>query len=130
MRYVPLLLAFVFCLTGCREALVDAPPAFEEEPQELEETSRAVYLKGPDEMRMGTVREFRAEPVPEATRYVWEVRESSTGNLRGEFETDTEGRERVLFAEAIRPGAVYLRVSAFSDTALIGVGERTIRVGF
>ncbi len=128
VRRAPLLLVLgLLALAGCRDALVDEAPLTPPDPEE-ESGMRSAYLKGPEAMTLGETREFRAEPIQEATRYAWEIRDASTGRLSGRLETDAEGRDRRLIAEATRTGYVLLQVSVFSDDALIRVGTKTILV--
>ena len=121
------LLIVLLAFAGCRDALVDEPLIAPPEPEENTGV-RSAYLKGPDTITLGQISEYRAEPIREATRYAWEIGDSSTGRVSGRLQVDNEGRDRRLFAEATRSGYVVLRVSVFDDNTLIGVGTKTVLV--
>ncbi len=127
-RSVPVLLLAALCLIGCRDSLVDEPLDTAESPETEETGARPIYLKGPETIILGDSREFRVEPIQEATRYSWEIHDSSSGRLSGHLEADNEGRDRIFLAEATRTGYVYLRVSVFDDTSLIGVARKAVRI--
>ncbi len=131
MRCLPLLLALMLCLTGCRESLVDEPPGGVDDPPptEIEETDpnvRGIYVKGNYVLGVGETANYRAEAIPGVVRYAWTLRRESTGAVTG---TPTDILERLYELTGATPGTAHLRVAALdAQNREIGLGQIVIQI--
>lgn len=134
MRGLLLLLALAFCVTGCRDSLVDEPlPVGEDPPVGVEDPpptgdpeARSIYVKGFGSLRLNATGSYRAESMPDAVRYVWTYAPSSTGSVTG---TPTGTYDRLYALTGARLGVVHIEVVALDARSQeIGVGTKTIEV--
>lgn len=122
-----LLLAVALGLTGCRDTLVDEPLPSDNQPPSPADSSaqRQMYLKGPDELRVGASGNYRAELMFGAVRYRWTLA-GGTGGVTGEA---TDPLFRLYAITGVSEGSVQLYVSAYDeDNEVIGLASKTVAV--
>lgn len=121
-----ILLTVALGLTGCRDALVDEPlPVGPQDPPADAQDYDTIYLKGPEQLRVGATANYRAEPLSDAVEYRWSLA-GGTGQITGE---SSDPLLRVYDITGVEAGTVFLTVRAFGErNEILGVASKDIQV--
>lgn len=129
-RLASVLLVAFLVFTGCRQTITgpDSPIDPIAEPSPPAADLAPLYVKGPAELRGGTLGNYRAEPFfhPELDYFEWRV--LGAGRLAIES-ADPDYLGRLITAEPTQSGTVLLSVRAYArDGRRLAYGEKVVEI--